>query len=65
MVLVDGRVVGSWFSKREKDVATATVTLVTSMGRKATAAVESEADAVLGFLHPGTHERRVTVGPPR
>ncbi len=59
MLLVDGRGVGSWFSKLEQRVATATVTLVTRLGRDDEAAVKAEADAVLAFLHPSAPDRQV------
>jgi hypothetical protein len=64
MVLADGRAAGSWFSKREKGVATATVTLVTDLDATTEAAVRAEAEAVLGFLHPAAEERAVVLTRP-
>jgi hypothetical protein len=61
MILVDGRVAGTWFAKRERDVATATVTLVAELDHEAKVAVEAEADAVLGFLHATAGARRIVL----
>jgi hypothetical protein len=61
IVLVDGRAAGSWFSKLEQQIATATVTLVRGVVPDDAAAVEAEAHAVLGFIHPEASDRRVVL----